>query len=218
VSPDGKPRFCLTDDGAGKQAKAVQEKAYRDAGLGDPHRPIGKPSEASVDLQRISEQASKALNKLLESGKLEAPTQKQEAPGHQRVEEAVRSVAHKLNAGSLYNGLLPERPAPKENPVAATGDLIKHQLIEHAKEEVGHVHGASNFAVNTLSGLGDLVRMGVAANRELSPLSLISKDIDPEGTKKLHEACSGLAVGSSLASVQHHIQSQRSAFWYEFRP
>ena len=198
VSPDGKSRFCLTDDGAGNHAKAVQEKAYRDAGLGDPHKPIGKQSEDSIDSQKTSEQASKTLNKLLESGKLEAPTQKQETPGHHRVDEAIKSVAHKLDAGSLYNGLLPERPAPRENPVAAAGDFIKHQLIEHAKGEVGHVHGTINFAVNTLSGLGDLVRMGAAANRELSPLSLISKDIDPEGTKKLHEACSGLAVGSRV--------------------
>jgi len=91
VSPDGKSRFSITDDGkpAAKQAGA-QEKAYRDAGLGDPNKPIGKASEASKNSLMFSEQASKTLNKLLESGKLEPQTQKQETLGHHQVDEAAR--------------------------------------------------------------------------------------------------------------------------------
>ena len=43
----GKSRFSLTNDGksAAKQVGA-QEKAYKDASLGDPDKPIGKQSEA----------------------------------------------------------------------------------------------------------------------------------------------------------------------------
>lgn len=54
VSPDGKSRFGLTDDqkSSEKQSRAAQEKAYKDAGLGDPHKPIGNPSEAGIDPQK----------------------------------------------------------------------------------------------------------------------------------------------------------------------
>lgn len=71
VSPDGKSRFTLTDSGkpTEKQAQAAQEKAYKDAGFGDPHKPIGKPSEPGIDAEKISEQAAHALNKIMDSGK-----------------------------------------------------------------------------------------------------------------------------------------------------
>lgn len=71
VSPDGKSRFSLTNDSKSndKQAKALQEKAYRDAGLGDPHKPIGKSNESAIDHQKITEQAAKALSKIMDAGK-----------------------------------------------------------------------------------------------------------------------------------------------------
>ncbi len=99
VSPDGKSRFSLTDDRKSndKQAKAVQEKAYRDAGLGDPHKPIGKSGESGIDHQKIAEEAAKALNKIKDSGKSalnEGAKLWQGAHNgmHELVDESVKSV------------------------------------------------------------------------------------------------------------------------------
>lgn len=44
VSPDGRSRFCLTDN-AKVENKAAQENAYKEAGMGDPDKPIGTPNQ-----------------------------------------------------------------------------------------------------------------------------------------------------------------------------
>lgn len=99
VSPDGKSRFCLTDDRkpAENQGKAVQEKAYIDAGLGDPHKPIGKSSELGIDHQKITEQAAKALGKIIDSGKSELNEGAKLWQGahngmHELIDESVKSA------------------------------------------------------------------------------------------------------------------------------
>lgn len=99
VSPDGKSRFSLTDDGAKeKQSRAAQEKAYREAGLGDPNKAIGKANESKIDPVKIAEHASKALNKILESGMTAAGEGAKVWNGahkgmHEVVDESVQSVA-----------------------------------------------------------------------------------------------------------------------------
>jgi hypothetical protein len=82
VSPDGKPRFSIThDEQSEKQSRGAQEKAYRDAGLGDPHNLIGKsgesrteamqqhkPEAVQANVERAKEAAAKVFQSVYSSG------------------------------------------------------------------------------------------------------------------------------------------------------
>jgi hypothetical protein len=104
-------------------------------------------------------------------------------------------VGHKAQAPGAA-----EVPDGSKKPNAPPDQLreLKAGAVELLKADAGVLHGTVNFAVNTLAGIGDVVRMGAAAHRELSGLDLLIKDPDPEGTKKLHEACAGLSVASRV--------------------
>lgn len=107
VSPDGKSRFSVTDDGkpTEKLALAAQEKAFREAGLGDPHIPIGKPSQSSIDPQEISDQAIKTLNKIIDSGKSVASEGAKLWQGaHNGMHELVDETAQSVSVAKDYYG------------------------------------------------------------------------------------------------------------------
>jgi len=109
VSPDGKSRFGLTDDSKPTvKQSAAQEKAYRDAGLGDPHKPLGKSSrEPHIDGKVIAskETVSKAgVATEASQHKLEAEPVKPGQPNLDRAKEAARNVLQTVAIGGLYEG------------------------------------------------------------------------------------------------------------------
>ncbi len=78
---------------------------------------------------------------------------------------------------------------------------------------LGHLHGIVNFASNTLAGIGDTVRMASAAERKVDLFQLSQPDMDPEGTKKLHDTCQGLAMGSRVLLQYSTTLNKESPFY-----
>lgn len=70
--------------------------------------------------------------------------------------------------------------------------------VERAKEAVGTAHGTVNFGVNVLSGIGNTIRMNVAAAHELHPIWRNFGDPDPEGTKMLHDTVNGVSTAARV--------------------
>lgn len=68
--------------------------------------------------------------------------------------------------------------------------------VEVAKIDVGIVHGGVNFAVNTMAGIGEAIRIAGAASFELSPISALCPDLypDKEAQKTLHSALDAIAI------------------------
>jgi hypothetical protein len=74
-----------------------------------------------------------------------------------------------------------------------------HKVVDHALHVgVGEVHGIVSFSVNTISGIGDTVRLLNAADRELHPVRSMLPNEDPEGTRKLHDTCAAMSIGSRV--------------------
>lgn len=75
---------------------------------------------------------------------------------------------------------------------------IKKVGHEGAVLGIGIVHGSVNFIENSLAGAGDLIRMAGAAHRKSNPITALIPDSDPEGTRKLHDACESISLGSRI--------------------
>ncbi len=107
-----------------------------------------------------------------------------------------------------------EEPAKKEKPeMIAQIRPDKAAVHEGVMTGLGHLHGVVNFTANTLVGIGDTVRMASAAERKIDAFQIGQKDIDPEGTKKLHETCQGLAMGSRVL-LQYSITLNKESPFY----
>lgn len=103
--------------------------------------------------------------------------------------------------------------APGPDDVIAQIRPDKAAVHEGVMTGVGHLHGAVNFATNTLIGLGDTARMAAAAERKVDPFQIGQKDTDPEGTKKLHETCQDLTMGSRVLLQYSTTLNKESPFF-----
>lgn len=107
-----------------------------------------------------------------------------------------------------------EEPVKTEKPeVIAQIRPDKAAVHEGVMTGLGHFHGVVNFTANTLIGIGDTVRMASAAERKIDAFQIGQKDIDPEGTKKLHETCQGLAMGSRVLLQYGTTLNKESPFY-----
>lgn len=237
VSPDGKSRFSLTDDGKSteKQVRAAQEKAYRDAGLGDPHRPIGKPSESNFDPQKVSEQATKALNKILDSGKSAVSEGAKLWQGahngmHEAVDETLQSVsvakdyygnalAGKVNlstdleefAGAISKGV--------SQSLGTAGDYY-FQQVPKGEANLGKDIGTASKAASDHWNSLDTEQKGHFIGKEVVPLlvpgavGVVAKEV--QGANLVAKTSEAITAFSSsekfaeleqkMAQLQGHIQ------------
>ncbi len=176
VSPDGKSKFALTDNGKTLSSKADQEKVL-------------------TELKTISERGDmlgaggKAIEAPLHQNQPDALVQQ---PG---TETSARDAAANLfRLGTLYADGMPRRP---DDLIAQIGP-DRTAVHEAVMTGLGHLHGATNFAVNTIVSVGDTVRMLDAAQRKFDPNRSLEPDTDPEATRKLHDTCQSLAMGSRV--------------------
>lgn len=200
VSPDGKSRFQLTDDASTATKRGIQEEAYKSAGLGDPNEAIGKPS--AISEIAITERPQE-ITRNTEGG------------------PAKVVAGANLFKGSLYADGLPvvakEQYAPNDRIEIAQimPPRIRPEEKDYAlKTLTGEIHGIVNFAVNTASGVGDLLRMADAADRKVHPVRALLPDLDPEGTKKLQDACAGVSMGTRvLVQYGTTLNPESNAFY-----
>lgn len=237
VSPDGKSRFSLTDDrkATEKQARASQEKAYRDAGLGDPHKPIGKPNESGIDPQKITEHASKALNKIIDSGKTAVSEGAKLWKGahngmHEFVDETVQSVsvakdyygyalAGKVNlgadirefAGAVSNGV--------SQTLGTAADYYLRQM-PNGEANLGKDIGTASKAASDHWNSMDSEQRGHFIGKEVVPLlvpgavGVVAKEVQGANLMaKTGEAITAFSssekmaeIEQKMAQLQGHIQ------------
>ena len=200
VSPDGKSRFQLTDDASTVTKRLGQEEAYKSAGLGDPNEAIGKPTvKAEIAI------AEKTLDTAAKS---------EEPPA--------RIIAGaNLFKGSLYADGLPviAKDQDAQNDRIEIAQIMPPKIrtedkVNALKTLTGEIHGIVNFAVNTASGVGDLLRIADAAERKVHPVRALLPDLDPEGTKKLQDTCAGISMGTRvLVQYGTTLNPESNAFY-----
>lgn len=199
---------------------ATQEKLEKEqlrdaefrAKFGDPARLQGNVSETRLPAQTLAAQpqqerslAAQAVRpQELAGAEISTPTSL-DSPinrdSQQRVKNnsAIEDNALRfLKSGSLYSDGPPPRPETAQSQeTIKLAQIMPPKIEAHEKERAGkiltgEIHGFVNTAVGAVIAMGDLLRMGAAAG----PLGAI--DIDPEGKRKLHEACSGMSNFSRI--------------------
>lgn len=93
--------------------------------------------------------------------------------------------------------------------------------IELLKADVGIVHGTANFAVNSIAGIGNAIRIASAANFELSPIGKLCPDLypDTEARKMYHDALNGIGVTARVTTqLATTFNPQSPLFGVEFDP
>jgi len=237
VSPDGKSRFSLTDEGRSteKQVRAAQEKAYKDAGLGDPHKPIGKPSESSFDPHKVSEQAVKALNKILDSGKSVVSEGSKLWQGahngmHEAVNETVQSVsvakdyygtalAGKVNLGTDVKEFAGAISKGVSQSLGTAGDYYFRQ-VPKGEANLGKDIGTTSKTASDHWNSLDTEQKGHFVGKEVVPLlvpgavGIVAKEIQGANLiAKTGEAITAFsssenfaAIEQKMAQLQGHIQ------------
>jgi len=229
VSPDGKSRFSLTDEQkpSEKQARAVQEKAYREAGLGDPHKPIGKPNEAGIDPQKIAEHASKALNKILESGKSAVSEGAKLWQGahngmHEFVDESVQSVsvardyygnalAGKVNLGADTKEFASAISKGVSQTLGTAGDYYFRQVPKGEANLGNDIGQASKAASDHWNGLST-EQKGQFIGKEVVPLlvpgavGMVAKEVQGANlVAKAGEAITAFSSSEKMAAIEQKI-------------
>lgn len=240
VSPDGKSRFSLTDNAkeAEKQSRVAQEKSYKDAGFGDPHKPIGKPSESHIDPQKISEQAAKALNKIIDSGKSimsESAKLWQGAHNgmHELVDDTVNSVAAardyygkaivgKVNLGADTKEFATAISKGVSQSLGVAGDYYFRQ-VPKGEADLGTDIGTASKAVGDHWNSMDTQEKGHFIGKEVVPLlvpgavGIVAKEIQGANlVGKAGEAITSFASGEKfaqldqkIAQLQEHVQKMQ---------
>lgn len=240
VSPDGKPRFYLTDEAkqTEKQAREAQEKSYKDAGFGDPHKPIGKPSESHIDTQKISEQAAKALNKIMDSGKSimsEGAKLWQGAHNgmHELADETMNSVAvakdyygnaifGKVNLGADTKEFATAISKGVSQSLGTAGDYYLRQ-VPKGEANLGKDIGTASKAVADHWNSMDTQEKGHFIGKEVVPLlvpgavGIVAKEIQGANlVGKAGEAITSFAssekfaqLDQKLAQLQEHVQKMQ---------
>ena len=215
VSPDGKSRFSLTDESKAneKQAKAAQETAYRDAGLGDPHKPIGKPSEPKpeaiqhkpvaelgksieVNAERAKEAAARVFQSVYSSGRSAVNETGKFLKGMGDGEvEYVKELGDSLNVAGEYYGR------------ALTGKVNLAADVKEFTGAIGQTLGtAGDYYINQLpkgqANLGnDISQAGKAATERWNSL-----DTEHKG-KFFGKEVVPLAVPGAVGIVAKEVQS-----------
>ncbi|MBX9722331.1 MAG: hypothetical protein K2X81_13100 [Candidatus Obscuribacterales bacterium] len=237
VSPDGKSRFSLSDDGKSteKQVRVAQEKAYKDAGLGDPHKPIGKPTESSFDPHKVSEQAAKALNKILDSGKSAVSEGAKLWQGahngmHEAVNETVQSVAvakdyygnalaGKVNLGADVKEFAGAISKGVSQSLGTAGDYYFRQVPKGEANLGKDIGTASNAASDHWNSL-NTEQKGHFIGKDVVPLlvpgavGVVAKEIQGANlVAKTGEAITAFSssekfaeIEQKMAQLQGHIQ------------
>jgi len=98
--------------------------------------------------------------------------------------------------------------------------VIKKE-IDDLKTEVGVVHGTLNFAVNTLAGIGNAVRMAGAASFQTTPIGALCPDLypDKEATEMLHKTLETSVVAARvLTQLNTTFNPTSPLFGIEFDP
>jgi hypothetical protein len=233
VSPDGQSRFGITDNEKPneKQARAAQEKAYSDAGLGDPNKPIGKSSEPGIDPQ-------KALNTFVKFSKSAASEGAKLWQGtHNGMHEFVDETAKSLIVAKDYYGNalagkvnldadIKEFAAAISNGVSqsfgAAGDYYFRQVPKGEADlgkDIGTVSKAASDHWNSL----DTEQKGHFIGKEVVPLlvpgalSVAAKEIQGANlVGKAGEAITSFAstekfgeLDQKMAQLQGHIQKMQ---------
>lgn len=234
VSPDGKSRFSLTDDGksAEKKVRAAQEKAYKDAGLGDPHKPIGKPREPSFDPHKVSEQAAK---KILDSGKSAVSEGAKLWQGahngmHEAVNESVQSVgvakdyygnalAGKVNLGADVKEIAGAISKGVSQSLGTAGDYYFRQ-VPKGETNLGNDIGTASKAASDHWNSLDTEQKGHFIGKEVVPLlvpgavGIVAKEVQGANlVAKTGEAITAFSssekfaeIEQKMAQLQGHIQ------------
>lgn len=229
VSPDGKSRFSLTDDTKSndKHVKAVQEKAYRDAGLGDPHKPIGKPSESGMGHQKITEQAAKALSKIMDSGKTALSEGAKLWQGahngmHELVDESVKSVgvardyyvraiSGKVNFIVDVKDFANAASKDVSQSLGTAGDYYSHQVPKGEANLVKDIATASTAAADQWNAM-DMEQKGQFIGKELVPflvpgaIGVVAKEV--QGTNlvaKTGEAITAFSGSEKVVEMEQKM-------------
>lgn len=188
-----------------KRPVKAAEQAYRDSGYGDPDKLLGQAKQPVEQAK-----AGAVVEKVAKLD--EPPGQKLEAPPIPKPEQkaGAEAAARQLfSQGSLYADGVPRRP----DDVIAQVRPSKEATHEAVMTAQGVGLGVVNFTEKTITGVVDTVRMLNAANMEAHPFKALLPDLDPEGTKKLHETCQGLAMGSRVLLQYTTTLNEGSPFY-----
>ncbi len=76
--------------------------------------------------------------------------------------------------------------------------ISRNDEINAAQIFTGEAQATIKFALNSLAGAGELIRMAAAAHREGHPALSLLPDSDPDATKKFHDTCAGLSAAARI--------------------
>lgn len=203
-------------------SRELAEKAHSRARNNSPSQSISR-----AELELLSAKGEFAATKVLERFS-EAKTDEEL--------KAVQDGADRLFCRGKYSpGGAIEKPEPHEvasaaeppppPPLENTGaEMLQGSVqmdVELMKVGVGIVHGTANFALNSVAGIGNAIRIASAANFELSPISKICPDLypDTEATKMYHDALRGIGVSARvMTQLATTFNPQSPLFRVEFDP